>query len=169
MNEILTGIHHWKALDPELGRTVHSFYISATRPALLIDPRRPRHGFEWFSARQEPKDILLTGAAHFGHAAEFAAVFGAEIWCHRAARAHVSHGGRVRFFEHGATLPGGVIALPAGPVGTAFYIEAEGGVIIAGDTPFKREPAAALLKGHPLRHVLRVGTTDAVRDVRIFH
>ena len=44
MQEILSGIFHWAAFHEEIQQDVHSYYIAATAPALLIDPMLPPDG-----------------------------------------------------------------------------------------------------------------------------
>ena len=177
MREVLPGIFHWKTREPGGDDATHSYYIGATSPALLIDPRPPQQeGLAWFSARQEPKDIFLTSRHHFHAAAAFAGAFGAQIWCHEKGLAGFTHGERIRPFKHGDRLPGGVIALQIGGVSeeeTAFYLPLHGGVLAVGDAlvcanralrlngagpeavdaqlkaAFRRELAA-----HPVKHLL---------------
>ncbi len=148
MREVLPGIYHWKTYHDGIGQSVHSYYIGATSPAVLIDPRQPRVGMEWFSARQEPKDIFLTNRHHYRHSAAFAAAFGAQIWCHEKGLAEFTHGERIKPFKHGAKLPGGVIALQIGALceeETAFYLPIHGGVLAVGDALIRARKSLAFV------------------------
>ena len=154
MREVLPGVYHWQTFDGTLAKLVHSYYVGATSPALLIDPRRPPEGLAWFSARQEPKDILLTSSVHHDAAVEFAATFGARIWCH--------DGERVKLFAYGDRLPGGVSALPLDAWGSgesAFYLPLHGGVVALGNALAGMVPDAAKamierLAARPIKHWL---------------
>src|SRR5919109_1619763 len=48
MQEILPGIFHWITFHEGIEQDVHSYYIAATDPAVLIDPRIPAEGIQWF-------------------------------------------------------------------------------------------------------------------------
>lgn len=136
MREVLPGVWHWTTANNDAESAVHSYYLGATSPALLIDPRLPKVGMEWFSARQEPKDIFLTSRHHYRHAAAFAAAFGAQIWCHEKGLREFTHGERIKPFKHGEKLPGGVMAWQIGALcedETAFYLPLHGGVLAVGD------------------------------------
>jgi len=51
MEEILPGIFHWTTFHEGIRADVHSYYIAAAHPALLIDPRVPKQGLKWFAGR----------------------------------------------------------------------------------------------------------------------
>lgn len=50
MQEILPGVHHWTTFHEGIGQRVHSYYLTATEPAVLIDPRVPAQGLGVFRA-----------------------------------------------------------------------------------------------------------------------
>jgi hypothetical protein len=136
MKEILPGVFHWTTLHEGIGAYVHSYYFSATDPAVLIDPRVPAAGLGWFESRAAPKHIYLTNRHHFRHSDRFSARFGAKIWCHKDGLHEFTNGQKVTGFDHGATLPGGVHSLEVGvlcPEETALYIPLHGGILSIGD------------------------------------
>ena len=137
MREILTGIWHWATFHEGIQSKVHSYYVDATHPAVLIDPRVPKEGLAWWHGRPGPKDVYLTNRHHYRHSQDFAAAFGATVWCHEKGLHEFTHGEKVRAFQHGQTLPGGVLALRIGALcdeETAFYLPVGGGVVAFGDS-----------------------------------
>jgi len=136
MREILPGIFHWTTLHEGIGERVHSYYVQATEPAVLIDPRVPHVGLNGFTGRPRPAHAYLTNRHHYRHSGRFAERFGTEVWCHRDGLHEFTHGERVRPFLHGDVLPGGVKALPVGvlcPEETAFLIPVGDGALAMGD------------------------------------
>ncbi len=136
MKEILPDIFHWTTFHEGIGAYVHSYYCSATTPAVLIDPRVPAVGLGWFEARKPPKHIYLTNRHHYRHSDRFAARFGAEVWCHKDGLHEFTKGQKVKSFMHGEELPGGVLALEVGvlcPEETALHIRLHGGILALGD------------------------------------
>jgi hypothetical protein len=135
MQEVLTGIYHWTAFHEGIGEEVHSAFMASTEPPVLIDPRVPATGIDWFF-RRPPRHAFLTNRHHYRHGDRFRQAFGTEIWCHRAGLHEFPDDPLVRPFDHGNVLPGGVIALPVGvlcPEETALLIPAAGGVLAIGD------------------------------------
>ncbi len=49
LQEILPGIYHWTTFHKGIQEDVHSYYIAAIAPAVLIDPRVPAEGLGWFA------------------------------------------------------------------------------------------------------------------------
>lgn len=136
MQEILPGVYHWTSFHEGIQAYVHSYYISATEPALLIDPRVPAQGLEWFESHQPPRHAYLTNRHHYRHSGRFAERFGTQVWCHRDGLHEFTHGEQVTPFNHGDTLPGGVLALAVGvlcPEETALYIPLDKGILAIGD------------------------------------
>lgn len=135
MQEILPGIHHWTTFHEGIGEKVHSAFIAATDPPLLIDPRVPAEGLDRFAARP-PAHVFLTNRHHYRHSPRFRSAFGTGIWCHRAGLHEFPDDSLVHPFEHGDVLPGGVLALPVGvlcPEETALLIPAGDGILAIGD------------------------------------
>ena len=136
MHEILDGIYHWTAVHEEIHISVHSYYIEATDPAVVIDPMTPAEGVGWFETTKPPEHIYLTNRLHYRHCRPFVQAFGAEVRCHRAGLHEFTAGEAVKAFEHGDELPGGILALKVGvlcPEETALYIPLSGGVLALGD------------------------------------
>jgi hypothetical protein len=136
MREILPGVYHWSTFHERIREDVHSYLVTVTDAVVLIDPRIPAEGLAWFRADKMPAHICLTNRHHYRHSGEFARVFGARVWCHRAGLHEFTHGEAVEPFEHGQRLPGGVEALEVDvlcPEETALYIPAHGGILALGD------------------------------------
>jgi len=137
MKEILEGIYHWTTFHEGIGDTVHSYLITATYPAIVIDPRVPRGGLKVIAGIAQPQAVLLTNRLHYRQSGRFARYFGAKIYGHRAgAHAFGPKRHRVHLFEHGTRIAGGVLALKVGalcPEETAYYFKLHGGVISLAD------------------------------------
>ncbi len=159
MKEILPGVYHWSTLHEHIGSQVSSYYLSGaddqagrdggedgdgdgvgsgredggSLSRVLIDPRVPPEGLEWFSDRP-PTDVLLSNRHHFRHSREFQRAFGVSVWCHREGLHEFSASQEVRGFEFGQGLPGGVDAVEVAaicPDETALYIPWAGAVSLA--------------------------------------
>lgn len=136
MKEILPGVFHWKTFHEGIQAYVHSCYINATDPPVLIDPRVPAQGIEWFAAYGAPQHIYLTNRHHYRHSGRFTERYGARVWCHKDGLHEFTHGEQVRGFSHGKILPGGVLALKVAalcPEETALYLPLHGGILSLGD------------------------------------
>jgi hypothetical protein len=136
MKEILPGVFHWTTFHEGIGAYVHSYYVCATDPAVVIDPRVPAQGLEWFEQRALPLHAYLTNRHHYRHSGQFAERFGTRVWCHKDGLHEYTKGERVQPFNHGDTLPGGISALAVGvlcPEETAFHIPVGGGILALGD------------------------------------
>lgn len=136
MKEILPGVFHWKTFHEGIQAYVHSYYINATDPPVLVDPRVPAQGIGWFAAHGAPEHAYLTNRHHYRHSTRFAEHYGVKVWCHQAGLHEFTHGEKVASFTHGRELPGGVLALKVGvlcPEETAFYLPLNGGFMCIGD------------------------------------
>jgi hypothetical protein len=136
MEEILPGVFHWTTFHEGIEQDVHSYYINATAPAILIDPRVPDDGTKWFENYKTPKHIYLTNRHHYRHSGRFNRAFKAEVWCHKDGLHEFTKGEPVKPFKHGDKLPGNVLALEVGvlcPEETALYIPASDGILSIGD------------------------------------
>lgn len=136
MHEILPGIFHWMTFHEGIEEDVHSYYIAATEPAVLIDPRVPVMGMAWFQGHKTPEDIYLTNRHHYRHSGQFVQSFSTKVWCHKEGLHEFSRGQQVQGFNHGDALPGGILALEVGvlcPEETALYIPLADGVLAIGD------------------------------------
>ena len=136
MKEILPGVFHWKTFHEGIQAYVHSYYTNATDPPVLIDPRVPAQGIDWFAAHGAPQHVYLTNRHHYRHSDRFEERYGAQVWCHKDGLHEFTHGEKVRGFSHGKTLPGGVLALKVAalcPEETALYLPLHGGILSVGD------------------------------------
>ena len=136
MKEILPGVYHWKTFHEGIQAYVHSYYVNAVDPPVLIDPRVPAQGIEWFAPRGAPRHAYLTNRHHYRHSGRFAERYGTQVWCHRAGLHEFTHGQKVRGFAHGRELPGGILALKVAslcPEETALYLPLHGGILAVGD------------------------------------
>lgn len=136
MEEILPGIYHWTTFHEGIQDWVHSCHISASDPAVLVDPCVPDEGLEWFAAHTPPAHAYLTNRHHYRHSGRFAERFGTRVWCHKDGLHEFTHGEKVQPFNHGDGLPGGILALEVGalcPEETALYIPLSGGILAVGD------------------------------------
>ncbi|MEZ4601196.1 MAG: hypothetical protein R2940_15510 [Syntrophotaleaceae bacterium] len=136
MKEILPGIFHWSNFHEGIGQRVHSCYLAGVTPPVLIDPRVPEEGLDWFQNRPKPEHIYLTNRLHYRHSDQFEKAFQARVWCHRAGMHHFGVGKKVHPFDFGQELPGGLIALEVAslcPEETALYSALSGGLLFIGD------------------------------------
>lgn len=136
MKEILPGVFHWKTFHEGIQAYVHSCYVNATHPPVLIDPRVPAQGIEWFARRGAPQHAYLTNRHHYRHGGLFAEHYGTQVWCHKDGLHEFTHGEKVKGFAHGRELPGGVLALKLAslcPEETALYLPLHGGILCLGD------------------------------------
>ncbi len=160
MQEILPGIFHWTQAHPKIKIEVSSYYLAPER--VLIDPLIPSEGLDWF-ADQPPENILLSIRHHYRHCAEFAEIYGCEVWCVEQGMHEFTHGETVRAFEFGDALPGDVQAVEIGsicPDEGALYIEREGGCVVLAD-------GCVRMKDGPLQFVpdsLLGDDADEVKD-----
>jgi hypothetical protein len=148
VQEILPGLFHWTTFHEGIGQDVHSYYIAGTQPAVLIDPRVPDEGLEWFEGRPRPEHIYLTNRLHYRHSDRFSKAFGATVWCHRAGLHHFSKRRPVTGFDHGQRLSGGITALAVGslcPEETALYWPERGGVLSVGDAIVRDDTVLAFV------------------------
>jgi hypothetical protein len=148
MEEILPGLYHWTTFHEGIQEDVHSYLFAEIEPAVVIDPRVPPEGMDWFDGVARPAHAYLTNRHHYRHSGELAKVFGTRIWCHRAGMHELTHGEQVTPFEHGDRLPGGIDALEVGvlcPEETAFYVRQYGGILALGDAIVRRGDALAFV------------------------
>ena len=135
MKEILPGVFHWTSLHEGIGAIVHSYWITAVEPAVVIDARVPDEGLKAFE-RHPPAHAYLTNRHHYRHGDRFEQAFGTQVWCQEDGLHEFTEGQNVRGFRHGDELPGGLLALPVGalcPEETALLVPCEGGALAVGD------------------------------------
>ncbi len=135
MKEILPGVFHWTTFHEGIGQKVHSYFLSCIDPPVLIDPRVPERGLDWFENHQ-PAHAFLTNRHHYRHSDRFEKAFGTRVWCHKDGMHEFTAGEKVHSFAYGEELPGGILALEVGvlcPEETAFYCPCSGGILAIGD------------------------------------
>ena len=135
--QILPGLFHWTAFHDDIQQDVHSYYFANADCPILIDPKLPAGGVDWFTDRPKPKHIFLTNRLHYRDSNRFVTRFGVKVWCHRAGLHEFTADQHVQAFEHGDRLPGEVAALEVGalcPEETAFLLPAADGVLALGDS-----------------------------------
>jgi len=136
MKEILPGVFHWKTFHEGIQAYVHSYYVNATDPPVVVDPRVPAQGIEWFAVHGAPLHIYLTNRHHYRHSDRFAVRFGAQVWCHKEGLHEFTRDEKVRGFSHGRQLPGGAMPLKVAtlcPEETALHLPLHGGILSLGD------------------------------------
>jgi hypothetical protein len=136
MEEIVPHIFHWTAFHEDIGQDVHSYCVTGLGPAILIDPMVPLEGLDWFGRHAKPEHIYLTNRLHYRGSDRFVEAFGATVWCHSAGLHEFQPRQRVRGFEHGDELPGGILALKVAalcPEETALLIPVGSGALALGD------------------------------------
>jgi hypothetical protein len=142
MKEILPGIYHWITFHEGIGQDVHSYYVSASDPSYLIDPRVPGEGVGWFGKHKPPENIYLTNRLHYRHSGRFAKYYKARVWCHEAGMHAFGVDRKVTGFRHDDELPGRVLALEVGslcPEETALFIPLGKGVLSIGDAIIRED------------------------------
>ncbi len=100
----------------------------------------PAEGLDWFRRQSKPEHVYLTNRLHYRGSDRFVEAFGTTVWCHSAGLHEFGPAPRVRGFEHGDELPGGIRALKVGalcPEETAPLIPAGGGALALGDSAIR--------------------------------
>jgi hypothetical protein len=136
MEEIVPQIYHWTAFHPDIHQDVHSYCVTGLGPVVLIDPMVPADGLDWFQQHAKPQHIYLTNRLHHRDCDRFVEAFGTTVWCHSAGLHEFGPNPRVKGFEHGDELPGGLRALKVDalcPEETALLIPTGEGALSLGD------------------------------------
>jgi hypothetical protein len=134
MNEIGPGIHHWKAVHPNIGVEVSSYYVEPA--ATLVDPLLPAEGIEWFRSRRAPERIVLTNRHHYRHSDEYQREFGCAVLCSEPGLHEFSDGREVEGFGFGDQLAEGITAHEVDaicPDEAALHIELGDGFLAIAD------------------------------------
>ncbi|MEJ7785612.1 MAG: hypothetical protein WKF96_12475, partial [Solirubrobacteraceae bacterium] len=76
MDEIASGIYHWRSYHEGIGTKVSSYYVEPA--ATVIDPMEPDDGFAWFEGRNLDR-VVLSNRHHYRHADRFYARFGVPV------------------------------------------------------------------------------------------
>jgi hypothetical protein len=142
MEEIIPHVFHWTAFHEDIEQDVHSYLVTGLGPAILIDPMVPSDGLGWFRRHVKPEHIYLTNRLHYRGSDRFVEAFGTKVWCHSAGLHEFEPDQKVRGFEHGDELPGGILALKVGslcPEETALLIPVGDGALAMGDAVIRED------------------------------
>ncbi|MBJ7330957.1 MAG: MBL fold metallo-hydrolase [Solirubrobacteraceae bacterium] len=153
MRELAEGIWDWTTLHEGIGEEVHSHYLAD--PGILLDPRVPEEGLDWFAEHGPPTRIVLTNRHHLRHSEQFAERFGCPILAHEAGLYDLPDEG-ITAFGFGDELAPGVVAHEVGvlcPEETAIHapgvlaladciIGADGGLGFVSDDLLGDDPEA---------------------------
>lgn len=143
MREIADGVWNWSTVHEKIGFPVQSYYVVDGDEAVVIDPRVPEEGLEWFDDRPRPLAALLTNRHHYRHSDRFRERFGSAVRCHSAGMHEFTAGEEVEPFEFGDELPGGFVAVEVGvlcPEETGLHHSAKG-VLSLGDAAVRWDDA----------------------------
>lgn len=135
MKEIAEGVWNWATMHERIGFPVQSYYVIDGDEAVVIDPRVPDEGLDWFEGRPRPVAALLTNRHHHRDSSRFRERFGCAVRCHSAGMHEFTSGEEVEPFEFGDELPAGFAAIEVGvlcPEETALHHAARG-VLSLGD------------------------------------
>jgi hypothetical protein len=131
MERILPGVVHWTTHHEGIGAPVSSYWLPGER--VLIDPRVPDEGLEWFEEDGPPVAALLTNRHHLRHADRFAERYGITVHVNRAGLGDLATDRPVEPFDPGDELPGGVLAVAVGalcPDESALLVRAHAAVAL---------------------------------------
>lgn len=137
MHEILPGVWYWTTIHENWGIPIHSCFFPDVGGGVLIDPRIPDAGLDWFGEHGEPAHAILTNRHHYRHSGKFREAFGTTVHCHSAGTHEFTQGEELETYEHGDTLAGGIEALEVGvlcPEETVLLVPLEGGILALGDS-----------------------------------
>jgi hypothetical protein len=103
-------VYQWVTVHERHQMRISSYYLETPKTGVLIDPRIPEEGLEWFGSHARPSDAVLTNRHHYRDCGRFAETFGATVWCEESGLHEFSQGQAVRGFRFGDRLPGGIEA-----------------------------------------------------------
>jgi hypothetical protein len=125
MHELAPGLWHWTARHAHINHDVSSYYLAPER--VLIDPKIPPAGLEWFDEHGAPSDIVLSNRHHDRDSWLLRQQFGCAVHCVRNGMYELEGRGEAEPFDFGDVLPGGVHVYEVDaicPDETALYIPA---------------------------------------------
>lgn len=134
MEEVLPGVHHWRATHPSIGIEVDSHHVDGS--GTVIDPLIPADGIQWFNEHR-PKRVVLSNRHHLRHAEQLAARFGIPILCHESGLHEFEDRLEVEGFAFGDRIADDVTALEMAticPDDTVLRIEAGVGALLFADS-----------------------------------
>jgi hypothetical protein len=134
MEEIRSGLWHWKAIHPKLEIEVSSYYVAGS--GTLIDPMLPPEGVEWFREHGEPRRVVLTNRHHYRQSDAFRNELGCPVLCHETGLHEFGARPDVEGFRFGDQVAPGIVALEVGaicPEETALHIDLGDGLLSFAD------------------------------------
>jgi hypothetical protein len=133
--EILPGVHHWTAFQPELKERVSSYYVEPA--GALIDPMVPEAGLGWFETPGvRPQQVVLTSHRHWRETDRFAEAFRCLVRYPLPALKLLEDGRTREPFNDADEAAPGVTAIEIGklaPDETALHVAAGEGAIAFGE------------------------------------
>jgi hypothetical protein len=149
MNEILPGVWHWTAPNPNIGDTlVSSYWLDET--GVFIDPLLPEDaGIAWFESRPTPPQaIVLANRHHYRDSGRIHERFGSQVHVPAAGLHDFTDHDHVVGYEPGDELPGGLEAFVVGslsPDEDGLLLESAGAIWL-GDTIVRSttDPASSI-------------------------
>jgi len=148
LREVVSGLWCWSSLHEEWNVEFSSCAWKGKDDWVLIDPiELDTAGLATLEKIGKPIAVLLTNQNHDRHADWFRKRYRVEVHVHRDAVPGIEITPD-EFFCDGATVPGGlkVIHVPGTcPSECAFYSEANGGMVLAGDIVMNGKEGLAFL------------------------
>jgi hypothetical protein len=139
VREIAPGLYHWTAFHNRIRSEVSSYYYRDG--GVLIDPLLPAEGFEggsdpiaWLADHGPPRVVLLSNRHHYRDSGRVVEAFGIPVRASRPGMHEFSSEQRVKPFDFGDHLEGGIVAHEVGaicPDETALELPAVRGVAVA--------------------------------------
>lgn len=117
MQEILPGVWHWTAPNPNIGgKLVSSYWLDDG--GVLIDPLVPEpDGLEFFAQRTiAPRAIVLSNRHHYRDSARFQERFGCPVHVPATGLHNFGEDRPVLGYAYGEDLPGGLLAVEVGVI-----------------------------------------------------
>lgn len=107
MEEIASGIWHWKARHPKIGLDVSSYYLQDL--AVLLDPLTPSDVIDRLDELGPPSEALLTNRHHYRSCGELVERFGITVRAPKAGMHEFTEGEPVEPYEFGEELAEGAV------------------------------------------------------------
>ncbi len=135
MNEILPGIWHWTAPNPNIGEMlVSSYWLDDA--GVFIDPLLPEDaGLAFFEARPtQPQAVVLANRHHYRDSGRISERFGCQVHVPNAGLHRFTDGEPVVGYQAGDELPGGLRPFVIGslsPDEDGLYLESASAIWVA--------------------------------------
>jgi hypothetical protein len=134
MREIFPGVLHWTAFHDHIDANVSSYYVEPA--GVVIDPMVPPDGFDAFSGRPRPQQVVLTSGLHTRHADRFAEAFDCPIRVSREGAERIGGALSVEPYNEPDEIAPGVRAIKVDvlcPDEYALHIAVDKGAIAVAD------------------------------------